>query len=402
MTRSRVRPATDFATSRARTRTIALDWDGVRARAQTRPPAAHRRRRRRVRDRVVSAGAAYAATDHNRATCTIAGHDETPASTTTTTRPSPRRQRQPPRRPARRREQFPRPALEVRRVRTRLVVANDLVGTITPTTTTLVDEQVATIALTVRNVSDHTVTVTDGGNETIAIQITGPEPDDTMFVRWDFEHHPGEQSLAPGAQRTFNFAFVPFRGFVGPATIAAGLFHGVPRQLFLTPTYYFTGVPTVAVTVAPPGVVPGGPLDAAQGAWNVAMSADASSVRVGDTVVVHAAITNVGDQPQNTRGYSSLAIGCGRVPNFIDDSGPVEASTIQPGETRSFSFVYQPPSWMYDESVDCRVGITFEPDGETGVGPRRNITTDTVRINVLLAPTTTTIAPTTTTSTTTP
>ena len=164
-------------------------------------------------------------------------------------------------------------------------------------------------------------------------------------------------------------------------------------------SYLLSGVPSVPVMVVPPGVTPGQPLDPSLGNWKAEMSADASGVTIGGGVLVHANLTNVGNELQNTKGYGALLIACGPYINGLTTHTQfVDAETIAPGATATFSYEFRPGQYAQGKYM-CWVGIAYhefigDPRAHAGLD------SDTVSITILPAgATTTTTAPETTTTT---
>jgi hypothetical protein len=259
-----------------------------------------------------------------------------------------------------------------------------LTGTLTLASTTLVAEQSAAVTLTVTNVSGHLVSLAAAGiSPGLGVSLDGDATEVTAWAAGD------TSPLAAGATRTLLTTVTPPPEMVGPATLSAAFLTGQVMMPGVVVAYTVTGVPSVAVAVVPPNLNAGGPLDPSLGAWNVQMSADAAQVAVGAEVAVHAAVTNVGDQPQNTHGYGSLTIGCGQPGNETFVAGQfLDATTVAPGATQSFTFEFQPVTAL-PPTVECSVGMSFVDD-PTETAPHAALESGTVKITVVDAPSTTT------------
>ena len=269
-----------------------------------------------------------------------------------------------------------------------LAGAADLQGTIS-IPSTLIAKEATPLTLTVRNVSDHAVSLYDGWAKYLGVAIEGNYlvtgggvPDD-------------RSTLAAGEQVSLDQMITPWSEAVGPAKISAAFLFFSFMTRDTSVMYYVPGVPSVPIMVIPPGTVPGQPLDPSLGQWKAEMSADSTAVAVGDTVVVHVDLSNVGDQSQNTSGYGFVGIACGDDSNHVTGRHLVGVSTIAPGDTTSFSF--ELPVWESStNTIVCRAGIGFS-DGFSYL-PRLGFESDSVTITILPAGATTTTQPTTTSS----
>ena len=270
----------------------------------------------------------------------------------------------------------------------------DLTGTITLASTVLMVGQPATVTLTLRNVSDHPVSLPRDALLNVGVSM----PFD-VCAGFDFASDPGLATLAAGEERSFTTTLTPVSRLIGSAQISAGFLTGVPMFFDCGPQPVLDGVPPVTVSVVPPGWTPAQSLDPAQGKWSVEMSADATEVAVGDSVVVHAKITNVGDQMQEAVAYGALAIGCDLERNGYGAPGQrVGLATLAPGDTVSFSYEFHPQEYQVGAAA-CSVGMMFP--NSSGPEHHDGLVSDTVAITVL-PPGSTTSTSTATTSTTSP
>ena len=148
------------------------------------------------------------------------------------------------------------------------------------------------------------------------------------------------------------------------------------------------GVPPVSIAVVPPGWTPAPALDPAQGKWNVAMSTDSTEVAVGDSVIVHAKVTNVGDHTQEAVAYGALAFACDLRQNGFGEPGHrVGLATLVPGDTVSFSYEFRPAAYHVGV-VSCTVGMMFPKSDSTEYHP--GLVSDKVAITVTPAGTSST------------
>jgi hypothetical protein len=275
---------------------------------------------------------------------------------------------------------------------------HDLAGTLTLTSTALQVNALAPFTLTLRNVSDHSVSIVDypQGIQALAIHVKTPTVGGfSSTVVADVS------VLAPGEQHDFTGSggvSDPF--MIGPARLGADLIvkTGVwPDERFEYRS--LAAVSQIAVDIVPPGWTAGPPLDPSLGEWSVRMSADATEVHAGDVVRMRAVVRNAGDLPQTTEGYGSLAIVCSNGTTVFGRF--IDSTTLQPGAEQTFSTLVQSPEWLVGR-YDCSLGLGF--GGNIGnARSHRGIESDSIAITVLpaLEPTTTT-APELTTSTTTP
>ena len=380
---ARVQPATDFAASRARTPPVHLDWAGVQS-------GARRVRQRRVAVVVgacaivlATAGAAVAATGHSRNHVSIAGHGgavatttSEPSTSTTTgaasTAVAPSTAAHAGGTPTSVRDTIARPALPT-----------DLTGTITLASTTWHAEQPQPVTLTVRNVSDHPILLPVGP---VWIGLYVDYVDNVLWGSPD-----SNPPLGPGEERSFTATITPRSDSIGTARISAAFLRGIVMDYGAGPEPFLPGVPSIPILIAPPDWTSAQPLDPAMGKWNVVMSADATEVAAGSSVVVHARVTNVGDQPQEADAYGSLAIVCATRASddaYDGQEQRVGLATIAPGEGVTFSIDYRPTPDQVGE-VSCLVGMNFLPFGdETEAYP--GLHSDSVTFTVLPAPDTTT------------
>jgi hypothetical protein len=367
-----------------------LDWESVRSGA------------RRVRQRRLAAllaagaivltagGIAVAATNNRGDHVSIAGHDGTP-TTTTTDVPTSTSPPQLPTTTAARGAIGPAPDTSTQTTNPLPVAQpSDLMGTISLAGTTLVAGQPTTVGVTLRNVSDHTITLTRSWDTWPGIYID-------FFDNAGLEGVDLNAPLAAGQERTFTATITPRPEIVGTARIFAAYIRGVVMDVGGYVDATLEGVPSVTVTILPPGWTPGEPLEPSQGKWKAEISADAAPVVAGDPLTLHVMLTNVDDVPHKTEGYGLLGVRCsGR---RGDNGAFLDPATLAPGATQSFSVTYTPGDYQIGP-LECSLGMAFSPD-PAGVYPRDSIQTNVATLTVLPAGSTPT-ASTSTTPTTSP
>ncbi len=274
-----------------------------------------------------------------------------------------------------------------------LAQLDDLQGTLT-VPPTLVAGSSAPFTLTVRNVTDHSIRwpfVAPFGGPILGLWTDGVEPANRTAAPYVdvLQVHDGEQFLlAAGQTQTFTSQINAYPEQIGPAVVSLELItindlrHGSVGTHDAMP-----GVPSVPVTILPPGWTEGQPLDPAQGKWTARMSTGATDVRIGDTVTVFATLRNDGDRPQQTEGYGKLAIVCD--PATVDPIGAfITSATVEAGTDQTFSVEITPPE-SFVGTVTCRVGIAFYGYANDAP-PRPGIDSDSVNFTVLPASDTTT------------
>jgi hypothetical protein len=285
-----------------------------------------------------------------------------------------------------------------------LARAGELTGSLTLAGTTLIADQPSPVTLSVRNATDHPVSLASAPDAMeLGVSLDGydistttsPDAASPVF------NQPGDATLAVGEERVFRMTITPPPEMVGAATMTAALL-----QFFMevepAAVYVFAGVPSIPIMAVPPGNSPGQPLDPALGNWKAVLSADSTEVAAGDVVLIHADVTNVGTAEQTTSGYGSLALACGG----LRDSTALEeqfapAATVAVGATQSLSLRLQAREFMAGQPLICWVGIAFHPY-PADLRPTRAVDSDSVSITVLPSAPTTTSAPATTTTSTTP
>jgi hypothetical protein len=175
--------------------------------------------------------------------------------------------------------------------------------------------------------------------------------------------------------------------------------------LFVAPTVAVapgTGPSNQAPTTAPAANQVVQPQD---GSWEVAITSDATSVKVGDAFTVSAALTNTGTQLQSTDGYGSWAIACSWATESTSDPGPPslpiggfpDGAILRPGESQTVSQTFTAQADQVG-LLRCGAGVVFHGDAQfadTSNGVvievvALPVTTTTV---VTTEPTTTTTAP---------
>ena len=154
------------------------------------------------------------------------------------------------------------------------------------------------------------------------------------------------------------------------------------------------GVPSVAVTIVPPGWVPGRPLEPSQGTWKAEVSADPAQGVAGEPLTLHVNLTNLDDAPHKTEGYGLLGVFCTGTRG--DNGAFLDAATLAPGAEQSFTVEYTPGDYQVGP-LKCSLGMAFVQDS-AGVYPRDSVQTNVATATVLPAGSTTTS----TTSTTSP
>ena len=274
-----------------------------------------------------------------------------------------------------------------------LAGAADLQGTIS-IQSTLVAEEATPLTLTVRNVSDHAVSLEDGWPDILGVAIEG------NYLATGGGGTNDHSTLAAGEQVSFDQTITPWDEAVGPARISAAILRSSFMTRLTGVLYRLPGVPSVPITVIPPGTVPGEPLDASLGQWGAELTTDSTTVAAGDPVVVHLDLTNVGDQPQNTGGFGAVVVACGDHQYSSADTQVVGASTVAPGATISIPFSFEPAPWEITAgTLVCWAGVAIHGNA-TDIVPRQGFETNTLHITIVPAGTTTTTVPETTTTTT--
>ena len=269
--------------------------------------------------------------------------------------------------------------------------------------TTLIAGQPTPVILSVRNATDHPVSLfsaPDAMELGVSLAgydistVTSPDATSPVFSR------PGAPTLAVGQERAFTMTITPPSEMVGAATMSADLLKFF-MEVDPAVVYVFAGVPSIPIMVVPPGTSPGEPLDPALGKWKAALSADATEVAIGGSVMIHADVTNVGTEEQATRGYGSLVLACGESRDSIALEAQFAAdATVAVGATQPLSLQLQGREFSTN-SLICWVGLAFHPD-PADIMPTHAVESDSVNITVLPSAPTTTSAPATTTTSTTP
>ncbi len=277
---------------------------------------------------------------------------------------------------------------------------SDLQATLTFAAIPLVAERSNGYTLTVRNVSDHAVAFSADWQLGAFVNAPGESG--------GFPVHEQDVVLAIGEERAFVSEITPAAEMVGTALVSAAVLRANRAPMDRRPIPYDIGPrPWIQIKIVPPNHVEGQPLDPPFGRWAVVMSTGAPSVRVGESMKLHATVRNIGDQVQLTSGYGALAVVC-----FGQGHGPIVAewgeligtATIAPGEQQTFTIQFKPTQGfasVRDEHTTCMVGVTFHDDlGRIrplqNINPPEEIDSGDVKFRVLPA-----AVPTTTTTTTT-
>ena len=231
--------------------------------------------------------------------------------------------------------------------------STDFTGTIALANTTLTAEQATPLTLTLRNVSNHPVWLVSGLE---VFGANGPRGN----VGFDGALFPTHTTFAAGEERTLTTSITPRPEMMSASSLSLALhLGGLALDLAAWAKPVLPGVPTVTVSVVPPGHTPGAALDPSQGQWLASVSSEPTAVVTGDPLVLHAALTNTGDQPQQTQGYGALAFDCGGGMIRYGSSGQlIAATTIAPGATQTFSFEFR-PTVTGPTTFACTLGITF-------------------------------------------
>jgi hypothetical protein len=272
--------------------------------------------------------------------------------------------------------------------------ASAIEGTLTIASSTWVAEQPASFTITVRNTAAQEFRF--GSARTLGIVVQGVGSGGCIGV-----DSPGNV-LAPGEQRTYTSELVPRPDMIGPATIYTAVLEATDSSYSnCFSTDGFSGVPTVPVTIVPPGWVEGQPLDPSQGMFAATLAADATMLGIGEATAIHVDVRNAGSQPQRTDGYGSLAVVC--YGPGIRDGYPVfiGSTTLDPGATQSFTVAFPVDQTDGAGTFVCSLGMTFH--GVPDSGAVNHIDTNYLGIEVQSeSGSTTTTAPESTPSTTIP
>ena len=162
-----------------------------------------------------------------------------------------------------------------------LAQPTDLKGTLSLATTTLFADVSTAATLTLTNVSDHPVSVsTSYTSRNLGIWIG-------YYDYTVFNLAPDQATLNPGQQRTFATTISGDIALAGGARVSAAIISQIPAEDVASPLL-LPGVPSIPVTIVPPGTAPGQPLDPVFGHWKVEMSANKTQVARGNGVIVHA------------------------------------------------------------------------------------------------------------------
>jgi hypothetical protein len=231
--------------------------------------------------------------------------------------------------------------------------AADFDGTLQVESTTLVATEPMPVTLTLRNITDHVVWVPD--LRTIGAYLgffaaTGMTESRTLF--------------APGESRTFTSTITANPALIGNARLSAAVMSGVALDFGTIVNEYLSAVPPIDVTVIPPGWAPGQPLDPSQGTWSVELSSDVDQISFGDSLIVHAKVTNTGTAAQRTSAYGILAVDCSEAG---DGKGlSLSSMTIAPGDQATVDVTAEANSTK--GQLTCRAGVMFPTYDGSAVG----------------------------------
>jgi hypothetical protein len=257
----------------------------------------------------------------------------------------------------------------------------DFIGSLTVHTLNVEVERAFPVSFTVRNASGHAVRLPDpidGGVLYLGVC--------TEFMSCRILESYEDAPFAPGEERTYTTWLGTSPPLIGTTPVTVGFVYATRPDILLM-SKPFPGVPPAPLTVVAPGWSPGEPPDPSQGRWRAVLTSDAPSVAIGDTIAIHASVTNREAVRQRTRGYGSLAVACeGRNGWSVE---MLEPAKLAPGETRPFTVEFQ-PSVRGDFS--CSLVVTY-PDYPLTQVAHAEIDSNAVELTVRAGPTSTTSNP---------
>ena len=228
--------------------------------------------------------------------------------------------------------------------------AGDFEGTLQVASTTLTATQPMPVTLTIRNISDH------------AVYVPFVRPIGVYLGFYSATPMTGSVALfAPGETRTYTSTITANPALIGTTRLSAAVLEPAPFPIKIGTSVYadLAGVAPVDVTIIPPGWQPGQPLDPSQGKWNVVLTSDVDQVATSDSLVLHAQVTNTGDQPQRTVGYGALALTCPLENLAFENGTALPAATLAPGEVATFDVTVAPAGNTTVTSMTCSAGMQF-------------------------------------------
>lgn len=245
-------------------------------------------------------------------------------------------------------------------------------GSITVDNPTMIAEQPAAFTLVIRNNSDQAFHDDIRPPVHLSVMLTGTMSFPNSVC---IDAETSDFTIGPHEQRTYSLHITPTRHMLGGARLSALLLYNGGTEGTGGPVGCIGGdsagrVPSVAVTVVPPGWVAGqSALDAAQGHWLGKITVAANEAHAGDTVTVSAKVKNTGTHDQSTRGFGSLVADC-------HGSGPgpgldtmwwrgafFPAAVLRPGQVKTMSFDIRLEPGFVGTAV-CVVEMAFNGDLE--------------------------------------
>jgi hypothetical protein len=277
----------------------------------------------------------------------------------------------------------------------RRVQLGGLEGTLTVSSNPVQINTSLGVTLTLRNVSDHPVSMIDppASDPQIAFLVrTRDRPYSFELTRFAVD----VIVFAPGEERAFSAeGQIDDPYMIGDSLVEVRA-ESIDRQIVYA-------VAPLAIDIVPPGWTVGQLLDPSQGRWKVEMSADASSGIPGGgfTAMVHATVRNVGDQPQRTVAYGSLALVCnngGDARSLIYHV--VDAMALEPNAAATFSYGFTAdPTLLLAQGMVCSVRVQLPGYSDSWAwDPWRGLASDEVWIyppdtSGTTVPTTSAVAP---------